>query len=221
MVRRVQSALAAPTIGIIGLGTGSLACYRRVGETWRFYEIDPLVAAYAADGRFFGLVPNCAPDVPIVLGDARLTLARETESRFDLLVIDAFSSDAIPIHLLTREAMVLYTQRLTPGGVLAIHISNKYIDLRPVVAHLVADQCLAARLGVKTENAVAADGTPLPHASSASMWVAIAVHADTLDRLALGERWPALPIPPGGQVWTDDYSNLLEIIRWGGLDIEK
>jgi hypothetical protein len=117
--------------------------------------------------------------------------------------------------------MVLYTQRLTPGGVLAIHISNKYPNLRPVVAHLVADQGLAARLGVKTENAVAADGTPLPHASSASMWVAIAMHADTLDRLALGERWPALPIPPGGQVWTDDYSNLLEVIRWGGLDIEK
>ena len=221
VVGRVQSTLAAPTIGIVGLGAGSLACYRRAGETWRFYEIDPLVVEYAADGRFFGLVPNCAPDVPIVLGDARLTLAREAESRFDLLVVDAFSSDAIPIHLLTREAMALYTQRLAPGGVLAIHISNKYLDLRPVVARLAADQGLTARLGVKAENAVAADGTPLPHASSASMWVAIAEHADTLDRLALGDRWSALPTPPGGSVWTDDYSNLLEVIRWGGLDIEK
>lgn len=221
LIGRIQSTPGEPAIGIVGLGAGSLACYRRAGESWRFYEIDPVVADFAADGRYFGLVPTCAPDVPIVLGDARLTLARETGTRFDLLVVDAFSSDAIPIHLLTREAIALYADRLMPGGVLAIHISNKYLDLRPVVARLATDRGLAVRLGVKTESAVAEDGTPLPLASSASMWVALAAQAATLDRLELGERWSALVTPAGGDVWTDDYSNLLEVIRWGGLDFDK
>jgi spermidine synthase len=219
LIVRVQDTITAPSIGIVGLGAGSLACYHRAGESWRFYEIDPVVARYASDGRYFGLVPSCAPDAPIVLGDARLTLARETETRFDLLVIDAFSSDAIPIHLLTREALSLYTSRLAAGGVLVIHVSNQYLDLRPVVARLASDRGLVARLGLKVESATAEDGTPMPLASSPSMWIALAEKAESLDQLALGERWSPLPAASDGSVWTDDYSNILEAIVWGGLDV--
>ncbi len=209
------------SIGIVGLGAGALACYRRPGEAWRFYEIDPLVARLATDGRYFDLMLRCAADAPVILGDARLTLARDTDTQFDLLVIDAFSSDAIPMHLLTREALALYVSRLRDGGAIVLHISNRYLDLRPIVAALVADQGLVARAGLKSEATSGGDDTVnAAIASSPSLWVAIARRPVDLDRLNLSERWTPFDAPPGQRVWTDDYSNILEAIRWGGLDLE-
>ncbi|NQV20521.1 MAG: fused MFS/spermidine synthase, partial [Rhodospirillales bacterium] len=216
-----QAEQAAPSIGIVGLGAGALACYRRPGEDWRFYEIDPLVVRLATDGRFFDLMPRCAPDAPIIVGDARLTLAQEADTRFDLLVIDAFSSDAIPMHLLTREAIALYTSRLRDGGAIVLHISNRYLDLRPIVAALVADQGMVARAGLNsgsttTDNDRGTDAV----ASSPSLWVAITRTPADLEQLRLSARWTEIPETPGRRVWTDDYSNILKAIRWGGLNLD-
>lgn len=130
---RVASPSGALDVGVVGLGAGSLACYAQPGDTWRFFEIDPAVVRMAQDPAWFTFLHVCAPAAPIVQGDARLTIAAEPKSSFDVLVLDAFSSDAIPVHLLTREALRLYWQKIRPGGVLLVHISNRYMELESVV----------------------------------------------------------------------------------------
>ncbi len=124
--------------GVVGLGTGSMACYARSTDAWRFYEIDPVVVRIASDASLFRFLAKCQPNADIVLGDARLTLAKEAAARFDYLVIDAFSSDAVPVHLLTREALLLYIDKLDRNGLLALHISNRHLDLVGVTSALVA-----------------------------------------------------------------------------------
>src|SRR5205814_881496 len=118
-------------VGVIGLGAGTLAAYGRPGDTYRFYDINPLVIDIARSQ--FRFLPDCKAKVDVVLGDARLSLEREAPENYDVLAVDAFSSDAIPVHLLTREAIALYFRHLQPGGVLAVHVSNKYLNLAPVV----------------------------------------------------------------------------------------
>ncbi len=132
-------------VAVVGLGTGSLACHKRGKEEWTFFEIDPDVVQIARDPRFFSFISSCAPGLPVVLGDARLTLAASPE-RYDLIVLDAFSSDAIPVHLLTREAMAGYLARLAPGGALVMHISNRHMELGSVVAAVAAAEGLVAYL---------------------------------------------------------------------------
>src|SRR5262249_25243266 len=131
-------------IAVIGLGIGSLAAYGEPGQRWTFYEIDPAIATLARDDRYFTFVRDSAADVRIVLGDARISIAREPPRSFDLLILDAFSSDAIPVHLITREALRLYARVLEPNGVLVFHISNRYINLEPVIGDLAADAGLVA-----------------------------------------------------------------------------
>jgi hypothetical protein len=120
-------------IGIVGLGAGSLACYARKNEAWRFFEIDPLVVDIATKSNYFTFLANCQPRPDLVLGDARLTLAKEPDGSFDLLLIDAFTSDAVPVHLMTAEALQLYASKLTDDGVVVLHISNRYLDLNAVL----------------------------------------------------------------------------------------
>ncbi|HEY7669402.1 MAG TPA: fused MFS/spermidine synthase [Hyphomicrobium sp.] len=136
-VRIVQDRLAARVetgrFGVVGLGAGSLACYARMGERWRFFEIDPIVVDIAMKSNHFTFLANCQPTPDIVLGDARLRLAKEPDKSFDLLVIDAFTSDAVPVHLMTAEALQLYAQKLTDDGVAVLHISNRYLDLNAVL----------------------------------------------------------------------------------------
>ncbi len=120
IIRAVRSRKQAMRVAVIGLGSGSLACYFEPGEEWRFFEIDPAIVDIARDHPRFGFVRACAPDVPIVLGDARLTLAREPDHHYDLIIIDAYSSDAIPIHLATREAMAVYKSKLKPDGIVTL-----------------------------------------------------------------------------------------------------
>jgi hypothetical protein len=213
-IRQAQARAGATSIGLVGLGAGSLACYYRPGDDWRFYEIDPLVARIASDGRFFELVPKCTADRPIVLGDARLTLAREPSGRFDMLVIDAFSSDAIPMHLITREAMVMYFDKLRGDGVLVLHVSNLFLELRPVVARLAAELGLAGLVGLGEGGGEEAGA----YGDLASVWIALARAPEVLERLGLSERWGPLPEPDGRRAWSDDYSNILEAIRWRGVD---
>ena len=124
---------AKPRIGVVGLGSGSLSCYKQEGDTWRFFEIDPVIVAIAKDPVNFSYLHSCQPEVDIVLGDARLTLAKEPAGVYDLIIVDAFSSDAVPMHLMTVEALRMYMARLSPTGVVLLHISNRYLDLDAVL----------------------------------------------------------------------------------------
>ena len=202
-------------VGVVGLGSGALACYRRAGDAWRFFEIDPLMVWIAVESGHFELMARCAESesapVPIVLGDARLTLAEEPDGHLDLLVIDAFSSDAIPIHLLTREAVTLYMDKLAENGVLVMHISNRFLNLTPVLARIVEELGYAALRG--SSNKIDREIDP---AGTKSVWVLIARDQATIDALALGEIWGRLEAPAGRRVWSDDFSNLLAVIRWTG-----
>jgi predicted O-methyltransferase YrrM len=197
---------------LIGLGTGSLACHRRDGERWTFFEIDPAVVRIARDERYFRFLSACAPEAPIVIGDARLTLAASI-STYDLIVIDAFSSDAIPIHLLTREAVRSYLSRLSPQGVMAFHVSNRHMELARVVAAVGAAEGLTAyaKHDRTTQNFLQTF-----HASANV--VALARDASDLGDLPTRADWERLE-PRGVAPWTDDYANVIGAIirkKFGG-----
>jgi hypothetical protein len=140
-VRVVRGTLAH--VAVVGLGSGTLSCYRQSQEQWTFFEIDPAVVQIARDPRLFTYISACAPDVPVVLGDARLTLAASRQ-RYDLVILDAFSSDVVPVHLLTREAIESYLARIEDGGVVVLHLSNRYMELGSVVAAIAAAEGLVA-----------------------------------------------------------------------------
>jgi hypothetical protein len=197
------------TVAVVGLGAGSTGCYADPGQRWDFYEIDPTVERIARDPRYFTYLRDCAPDARVVLGDARLTLAA-TSVRYDLVILDAYSSDAIPVHLLTREALVTYLARLRRDGVLAFHISNRHLDLEPVLADLARDAGLVALVDAETaiSAAQARDGR-IP-----SRWLVMARTADTLGGLASDPHW-RVPRNGLGRVWTDEYSNVLAVLHLG------
>ena len=205
--QRQSSGLA--TAGVIGLGTGSLACYRKPQETWRFFEIDPIVIALARDKARFTFLSRCAPDSPVILGDARLQLRHEADGLYDLLVIDAFSSDAIPVHLITREALELYLRKLNRGGTLAFHISNRNMQLAPVLSALAKDLGLSA---VMRHGGAATD-----FQSSFKTRARVVVLARAKSDLAVLAQMPGWsPLEPSSwRVWSDDYSNVLAAM-WAG-----
>jgi SAM-dependent methyltransferase len=189
-------------VGVIGLGVGTLAAYGRPGDTYSYYEINPAVETIAIE-QFHYLATNPARQT-VVLGDARLSLEREPAQGYDVLVVDAFISDSIPLHLLTREAFALYRRHLKPGGVLAVHVTNRYVDLAPVVAQAAAAAGQQARL-----IAIAAD---MDHGVAHSRWVL------ATDRKALflqPELAGARPVtvPHGLKPWTDDYSALWSVLH--------
>lgn len=197
-------------VGVVGLGTGSLACQARAGQHWTFFEIDPVILHYSTNGTFTFL-RECAPDARVVLGDARMRLAAMPPRAFDVLVIDAFSSDAIPLHLLTREAMAVYLRALSPRGLLLLHVSNRYIDLGPVVA---------ANARVLHLDAIERLDHPRDRLRyTASRWIALSPDADLLDRLeTVDAHRPWVPLAPGrSEPWTDDHASILPHIRWGKL----
>lgn len=192
-------------IGVIGLGAGTLAAYGRPGDTMRFFEINPAVEQIAKE--VFTYLRESKAAVTIVNGDARQTLERETSGSFDVLVVDAFSGDAIPVHLLTLEAVRLYERHLKPGGVLAFHISNQYLNLAPVLGSLAAQEGLKARVVESPGDAA--------RGIFAARWVLLA-RADS-PVLAGADGGPGEPLDRSSlPVWTDDYSSLLPLVRWGG-----
>jgi hypothetical protein len=212
MVRGVSAARSASgkadgdlNVGVVGLGTGSLACYGRSSETWRFYEIDPVVLKIASNPTHFSFLSRCRPNADVVLGDARLTLAKEKSGTFDYLVIDAFSSDAVPIHLLTVEAVKLYLDRLAPKGLLAIHVSNRHMNLVAVAA-AVGHAIPGMQVALADDRAaqMGQDGT-------SSQVVYMSKSPDTMVPIYA---WPDVaPLGPGDvTAWTDDYSNVLTAI---------
>ncbi len=133
-------------VGVVGLGAGSIACYRQPGQAWTFYEIDPVVAEIASDPKYFTYLQECAPEAKIILGDGRQSLASAPNGEYDLLILDAFSSDAVPIHLVTREALSLYLEKLAPGGLLAFNITNRHLDLQTVIGNLADAAGLTTRV---------------------------------------------------------------------------
>lgn len=199
-------------VGVVGLGTATLACYKRPGQRWTFFEIDPAVVALSRPQHRFTFLDSCAPDAAIRIGDARLELAKRPPGSFDVLVVDAFSSDSIPLHLLTREALAVYGRVLASDGVLILHISNRYLDLRPVVAGIARAQGWTAWL--RDDSGRHSDGfTP-------SYWVALAPDRARLERLAVRRPdlpWTPLHAPPGDEPWQDDYASILPHIRWDNL----
>jgi len=198
-------------VAAVGLGTGSLACHRKPGENWTFFEIDPEVIRIARDPKRFGFLSSCAPDAPIVAGDARLTLEASSD-RYDLIVLDAFSSDTIPVHLLTREALAGYLSRLTPHGVIVAHISNRHLDLAPVVANVARSQGLHAFLREDT-----AAGDLMTTFKANARIVAMARNPADAGRIA--KDWMPLQPDPSSALWTDDYSNILGVMlrrKFGG-----
>ena len=200
---------AGESVGVVGLGTGALASFAQPGQSWTFYEIDPVVVRLARDAGYFSFLKDAAVPVRVVVGDARLSLAAEPDRRFDLLVLDAFSSDAVPVHLLTREAVRVYLSKLKPGGVLVFHASSRFLRLRREVLALANDAGLVnlRQLDTRRERQASWSGwTP-------SDWVVLARAHDDLGSLTTDSRWGRID-EPAAQVWTDDYSNLLELFRW-------
>jgi hypothetical protein len=196
-------------VGVIGLGTGTLACYAQPGEDWTFYEIDAAVERLARDTRYFHFLEQCGAGDRIVLGDARISLAREPQARYDLLILDAFSSDAIPIHLLTREALQLYFAKLGEHGTILLHISNSHLKLWPMLDVLARELGLATRHQVFMPTpAQVADG------AKASEWLALARDDADLAFLDKAPRWKAERPPYAVAGWSDDFSNLLSVIEW-------
>jgi spermidine synthase len=195
-------------VAIVGLGTGALSCFGRPGDIWTFYEIDPKVEAIARTTSYFTFMRDCAPEKQVVIGDARLALVRAQPASYNLIVLDAFTSDAVPTHLLTREALALYLEKLAPGGVVVFHISNRYLNLEPVVAGVAHAAGAAALLGSDLYLSPEERG---PY-GSASIWVAVAPSAESLAPLRKLRAWR--PAVAGiGAPWTDDFSNVLGAFR--------
>jgi len=193
-------------VGIVGLGTGGTAPYAGPGESWTYYEIDPEVERIARDTTWFTYLADTHSPPRIVLGDARLSLARDS-ARFDVLAIDAFSSDAPPVHLLTREAIRLYFDRLAPGGLLLLHVTNRYIQYAPVIAALAADAGLIAR--VRLDSPTRAQRVQGAYPSD---WAVLARRKEDLSWIVEDRRWLE-PIVKPGALWTDDYSNVVRRLR--------
>jgi hypothetical protein len=199
-------------VGVIGLGIGTLAAYSQPGEQWTFYEIDPAIAELASDPRQFTYLSDSPARTRVVLGDARIALAKEPSRSFDVLVVDAFSSDAIPVHMLTREALQLYLQKLDAGGMLAFNITNSYLNLAPLVADLAHD----AGLQVLVQHDVFADAAAVSVGKATSQWAVMARTTDALGPLAHDPRWKRAPARATPTTWTDDFSNPLSLVRWMG-----
>jgi hypothetical protein len=207
-IARAQEHKPAVRIGVIGLGVGTLASYGRAGDSVRFYELDRDVVALA-NSRFTYL-QSTPGRVEVALGDARLSLESEVQAsgpqRFDVLAVDAFSSDSIPVHLLTREAILLYVRHLGDDGIVAVHISNRFLDLQPVLANIVADTGLHATL---IDDEIEDEASK----ASSSEWVLISRDAQPLADGPIGKRGEALREQADVGVWTDGYNNLLRVMK--------
>ena len=195
-------------VGVIGLGTGTMACYATPQQEWNFFEIDPAIVKLARNPKYFHFLQNCGASVKIALGDGRLALKDTPGKRYDLLVVDAFSSDSIPLHLLTKEAFDLYASRLARGGWLVLHISNHYLKLAPTIAVTSA----AAGFSGYDQIYVANAGEVSAHALS-SEWIVLSRDASLSGKLNDDHRWVSLTPNAATPIWTDSYSNILGVLR--------
>jgi spermidine synthase len=200
----------AARVGVVGLGSGTLSCYRQPGQRWSIYEIDPAMVEIAQTR--FSFLSKCAPDARIILGDARLRLAEEPANSMDILAVDAFSSDAVPMHLLTREALAVYGNAVQRDGIVLFHISNRYLDLKPVIADLAEsgkwESALLDYLPTQDERIMNATN---------SVWIALSRNPETIRKLmalsAANAEWFKLEKRDGFPGWSDDYASIIPILK--------
>ena len=199
---------ATRRVAAVGLGAGALACNTGAGSDFTFFEIDPAVARIAHEPGHFTYLRDCGRP-PVVLGDGRRSLARHRGAPFGLIALDAFNSDAIPVHLVTREAIETYLSRTVPRGALLLHLSNRYADLEPVLGNLARDLSLACRIQRHSPT-----GAQLDRGYSRSVWALLVREPGHLGPLAADARWKTCRDDPSARTWTDDYSNLLGVVDW-------
>ncbi|MHB8635208.1 MAG: fused MFS/spermidine synthase [Fimbriimonadaceae bacterium] len=203
----LQRTMTKPNVGVVGLGVGSLAAYGQAGQSMTFFEIDPVVIRVATNPKLFTFLADSKASIKVILGDGRLTLADQPDHKFGILVLDAFTSDSIPVHLLTREALDLYVRKLAPHGVILFHISNNYLDLAPILSAEARDHNLTARLNDDsiTSQAILDSGV------EPSKWMAIARNKKDLAPLSRLGAWDA--VTPAKRGWTDDFSDILSAFK--------
>jgi hypothetical protein len=204
-VKAVRARVGGPIkVAVVGLGTGTFACHAEPADSFTFYEIDASVEKMARDPNHFSYISKCKPDVPVVLGDARLTLA-EAKDKYDLIVLDAFTSDAIPIHLMTRESMAIYLNALAPHGIVLLHISNRHMELSSVVAGIAHANGLVSMVN----NRGSREGEEDAKYIFTSTVVISAREKEDFGVLLQDQDWTEIVPPPGQRIWTDDYSNVI------------
>jgi hypothetical protein len=197
-------------IAVVGLGAGGLAAYAQRGENWTFYEIDPVVEYIAREPAYFSYLQDAPANMKVILGDGRLQLEEAPDGAYDLLILDAFSSDALPMHLITREALQLYVRKLSPRGVLVFNTSNLHLELEPVLGNLAKDADLATLF----ENDTFVDAAmerDMKLGKTPSRWTLMAREKSHFGPLASDNRWRPARTRPDMRVWTDDYSSLLSV----------
>jgi hypothetical protein len=210
-VLATQTAAQAKTVGVIGLGIGAMACYIRPGQDWHFYEIDQKVVDIALDPALFDFMPRCGQDAKLHLGDARIVLQGQTDLKYDILAIDAYSSDAIPVHLSTLEAVQLYMDRLNEDGILLFHISNRFYDLTLPLSGLAQELGLEARVWER-DTPEGGEGAKFERGDVPSKVVALARSTAALGEIGQDPRWLPLAAPQI-PLWTDDHADLLSALR--------
>ena len=185
---------------------------RRVPSTqqFTFYEIDPLVEQIARNEKLFTYLRDCRPKIEVVIGDARISLAKAPNRLYDLFILDAFSSDVIPTHLLTREALELYLKKLAKDGLLLVHISNRFMDLAPILDRLAHNLNLIAYI----QNDFHVSAEEGRAGKSSSRWVILARDQNALAAYVADPRWQRLNGTLGGELWTDEFTDLLKVISW-------
>jgi hypothetical protein len=203
-----NAAPANARVAVIGLGVGAMASYSQPGQEWTFYEINPDVINIARDSKYFTYLQNCATgSLNVIEGDARLNLQNAPAGHYGLIVLDAFSSDAIPVHLITQQALDLYLSKLAGAGILAFHISNRSLDLKPILADLAQSRNLVC-IGFDDLNPGSFEG------KDPSQWVVMARSAPEISNLSINSQWQQLKGRKDRRVWSDDFSNIISAIKW-------
>jgi len=213
-IAAIRERKAAPlSVAVIGVGSGTLTCAADPGENWKFFEIDQTMVDTARDPKYFSYIKSCMPDFKPVIGDARLTFAREPDGLYDLIIVDAYSSDAIPIHLATREAMAIYKTKLAPQGAVVMHVSNRHLELESVVVGIADANDLKS--WVYDQDSSSDD----EYIFSTDVVVSARGDAD-VGSLASSDKWDEREPTEGERVWTDDYSNILGAV-WRRMGFGK
>ena len=204
LITSFEGTRARRRVGIAGLGIGALAVYAQPGQRWTFFELSPAVERIARNPAYFTYLSKCAPSTEVIIGDARLAIGQQPDSSFDLLILDAFSSDAVPVHLLTREALALYVRKLAPDGVIAFQVTNRHLNLAPILGSA------AREIGLWALSTRDTDFTPMERYEGRliSAWVVVSRTDSSLGSLLQDRRWELAPVSPRG-AWTDDHANVL------------
>jgi hypothetical protein len=187
---------------VIGLGSAALTCALQPGESWRFFEIDQTIVDIARDPRRFSFIQKCNPDLQPVMGDARLTFAKEPDGIYDLIIVDAYLSDAIPVHLATREAMNIYKNKLAPHGAIVVHVSNRYLELASVIVGI------ASANNLKSWVYFDDPGRNAEYIFASNVVISARDESD-VGEIAHSQAWTATLPDKLQRIWTDDYSNIL------------